>query len=87
MLGYLQLCFGEGARALSAGSFAFMAILTPGVNMYAMAVVMQTVLGWNITLPIWVGEITVIIYVMLGELRSAMTIRSCSLYSSGQVLR
>src|SRR6195952_4902051 len=46
--GYLHLRFGEGARLLSAVSFGFMTILMSGVNMYAMAVVMQTVLGWNI---------------------------------------
>jgi SSS family solute:Na+ symporter len=70
--GYLQLRFGEGARGLSAASFAFMTILMSGVNMYAMAVVMQTVLGWNITFSIWVGAVTVAIYVMLGGLRSAI---------------
>jgi SSS family solute:Na+ symporter len=70
--GYLQLRFGEGARGLSAVSFALMTILMSGVNMYAMAVVMQTVLGWNITFSIWVGAITVGIYVMLGGLRSAI---------------
>ena len=70
--GYLQLRFGEGARAVSAISFGFMTILMSGVNMYAMAVVMQTVLGWNITFSIWVGAITVAIYVMLGGLRSAI---------------
>src|SRR5580658_418444 len=57
--GYLQLRFGEGARALSAISFAVMTILMSGVNMFAMAVVMQTVLGWNITFSIWVGAATV----------------------------
>ncbi len=70
--GYLHLRFGEGARALSAGSFALMTILMSGVNMYAMAVVMQTVLGWNITFSIWVGAGTVALYVMLGGLRSAI---------------
>jgi solute:Na+ symporter, SSS family len=70
--GYLQLRFGEGARGLSAGSFALMTILMSGVNMYAMAVVMQTVLGWNMTFSIWVGAITVAVYVMLGGLRSAI---------------
>lgn len=70
--GYLQLRFGEGARALSAVSFALMTILMSGVNMYAMAVVMQTVLGWNMTFSIWVGAITVAVYVMLGGLRSAI---------------
>src|ERR1700755_1534697 len=70
--GYLHLRFGEGARALSAGSFAIMTILMSGVNMYAMAVVMQTVLGWNLTFSIWVGAGTVALYVMLGGLRSAI---------------
>jgi len=70
--GYLKLRFGEGARCLSAACFAFMTILMSGVNMYAMAVVMQTVLGWNMTFSIWVGAITVAIYVMLGGLRSAI---------------
>ncbi|SDE94428.1 sodium:solute symporter family protein [Terriglobus roseus] len=70
--GYLQLRFGEGARGLAAISFGLMTILMSGVNMYAMAVVMQTVLGWNITFSIWIGAITVAIYVMLGGLRSAI---------------
>src|ERR1700723_3536291 len=70
--GYLQLRFGEGARGLAAVSFGFMTILMSGVNMYAMAVVMQTVLGWNMTVSIWVGAATVAIYVMLGGLRSAI---------------
>jgi SSS family solute:Na+ symporter len=70
--GYLQLRFGEGARALSAISFALMTILMSGVNMYAMAVVMQTVLGWNINFSMLVGAVTVALYVMLGGLRSAI---------------
>ena len=70
--GYLQLRFGEGARGLAAVSFALMTILMSGVNMYAMAVVMQTVLGWNMTFSIWVGAATVALYVMLGGLRSAI---------------
>jgi solute:Na+ symporter, SSS family len=57
--GYLQLRFGEGARALSAISFALMTILMSGVNMYAMALVMRTILGWNISFSIWVGAATV----------------------------
>src|SRR4029077_19890863 len=45
---YLQLRFGEGARGLSAISFGFMTILMSGVNMYAMALVMKVILGWDI---------------------------------------
>ena len=70
--GYLQLRFGEGARGLSAISFGFMTILMSGVNMYAMALVMKVVLGWDINFSIWVGAATVALYVMLGGLRSAI---------------
>src|SRR5438309_5385711 len=70
--GYLQLRYGKAASGRSAVSFGFMTILMSGVNIYAMAVVMQTVLGWNITFSIWVGAITVAVYVMLGGLRSAI---------------
>ncbi|MBS1823071.1 MAG: sodium:solute symporter family protein [Acidobacteria bacterium] len=70
--GYLQLRFGEGSRGLAAISFGLMTILMSGVNMFAMAVVMQTVLGWNITFSIWIGAITVAVYVMMGGLRSAI---------------
>jgi len=37
-----------------------------------MALVMKVVLGWNISFSIWVGAITVAIYVMLGGLKSAI---------------
>src|ERR1043166_5939913 len=46
--GYLKLRYGESSRALAAISFAFMTVLMSGINMYAMAVVMKVVLGWNI---------------------------------------
>lgn len=70
--GYLHLRYGDGARALSAISFAFMTILMSGINMYAMAVVMRVVLGWDLNFSIWVSSITVAIYVALGGLRSAI---------------
>ncbi len=70
--GYLQLRFGEGARALCGVSFAFMTVLMSGVNMYSMALVMKVVLGWDINFSIWVGAVTVAMYVMLGGLRSAI---------------
>jgi SSS family solute:Na+ symporter len=70
--GYLQLRYGEPSRALSAVSFAFMTVLMSGVNMFAMAKVMQIVLGWDINFSIWVSSLTVAIYVTLGGLRSAI---------------
>jgi SSS family solute:Na+ symporter len=70
--GYLALRFGDGTRGLSAICFALMTVLMSGVNMYAMAVVMKVVLGWNLNFSIWVSSITVAIYVALGGLRSAI---------------
>jgi SSS family solute:Na+ symporter len=70
--GYLQLRYGESTRALSAVSFAFMTVLMSGINMYAMALVMKVVLGWNIHFSIWVSSLTVAIYVALGGLFSAI---------------
>lgn len=70
--GYLKLRFGESSRLLAAISFAVMTILMSGINMYAMALVMKVVLGWNIHFSIWVSSITVAVYVALGGLRSAI---------------
>ncbi len=70
--GYLQLRYGEATRALSGVSFAFMTVLMSGINMYAMALVMKVVLGWNIHFSIWVSSLTVAVYVTLGGLYSAI---------------
>ena len=70
--GYLSLRFGRGSQALSSFSFALMTVLMSGINMYAMAVVMRVVLGWDIHFSIWVSSMTVAVYVALGGLRSAI---------------
>src|ERR1700734_241248 len=70
--GYLKLRFGEPTRALSATTFAIMTVLMSGGNMFAMAKVMQIVLGWDLNFSIWVSSLTVAIYVTLGGLRSAI---------------
>jgi SSS family solute:Na+ symporter len=70
--GYLKLRFGEPARALSAVSFGLMTVFMSGINMYAMALVMKVVLGWDIHVSIWISSITVMLYVGLGGLLSAI---------------
>jgi SSS family solute:Na+ symporter len=70
--GYLKLRYGESSRTLAGISFACMTVLVCGVNMFAMAKVMQILLGWNIHLSIWVSSLTVAIYVALGGLLSAV---------------
>ncbi len=70
--GYLQLRYGASTRALSAICFAFMTILMSGVNIFAMAAVMQVVLGWNMNLSIWISSVTMGAYVVLAGLLSAI---------------
>jgi solute:Na+ symporter, SSS family len=70
--GYLKLRFGDGASMLSATSFGFMTVFMSGINMYSMAIVMKVVLGWDIHFSIWVSSLTVLVYVVLGGLLSAI---------------
>src|SRR5690348_7630135 len=70
--GYLRLRYGEGARGVSAVTFALMTVLMSGINMYSMALVMKVVLGWDIHFSIWVSSLTVAVYVFLGGLLSAI---------------
>ena len=70
--GYLKLRYGESARGLAALMFSFMTVLMAGIDMYAMALIMKVVLGWNMHFSIWVSALTVGIYVALGGLFSAI---------------
>src|SRR5690348_7430382 len=70
--GYLDLRFGGEARTVAAVAFALEMILMSGVNMFAMAVVMKVVLGWDINFSIIVSSVAVALYVGLGGLRSAI---------------
>jgi SSS family solute:Na+ symporter len=70
--GYLKLRYGQGASVVAAISFAFMTVLMSGVNMFAMAVVMKVVLGWDLNFSIIVSSLAVAAYVALGGLRSAI---------------
>src|SRR4029077_303612 len=70
--GYLQLRYGPEASALSAITFAVMTVLMSGVNMYAMAVVMEVVLGWNIHFSLITSSFTVGLSVAAGGLFSAI---------------
>jgi len=70
--GYLDLRYGGEARTVAAFAFALEMILMSGVNMFAMAVVMKVVLGWDLNFSIIVSSLAVALYVGLGGLRSAI---------------
>lgn len=70
--GYLKLRYGEGARSVAGISFSFMTVMVSGASMFAMAKILNLLLGWNMNVSIWIASITVAIYVTLGGLLSAV---------------
>src|SRR4051794_2115229 len=69
---YLRLRFGEFAHAWNAGSFAVATVLISGVNLFALALVLHLMLGWSITVAIFVAAAIVLAYITLGGLTSAI---------------
>jgi len=69
---YLKLRFDEKTRGLNAISFATMTIFSSGISMYAMGLLLQTLLGWDFNFSVLVSAVIVLIYIFLGGLTSAI---------------
>ncbi|GAA5079478.1 sodium:solute symporter family protein [Streptomyces similanensis] len=69
---FLLLRFDKGAHLLSSILFAFAAILIAGVNLYALAIVVEALLGWPQWVAIVVAGFFVLAYITLGGLSSAI---------------
>jgi SSS family solute:Na+ symporter len=82
---YLRLRFDEKTRALNAMSFAVMTVFSSGISMYAMAKLIQTLHildapfaalridpSWIFFFGVMSSAIVVLIYILLGGLRSAI---------------
>ncbi|MGB7568536.1 MAG: hypothetical protein WBM07_11800, partial [Chitinivibrionales bacterium] len=69
---YLKLRFNEKTRGFNAFSFAIMTIFASGISMYAMATLMQVLLGWDFNFSIVMSAIIVLAYTFLGGLTSAI---------------
>ena len=69
---YLKLRFDEKTRGLNAILFAVMTILASGISMYALAILMEKVLGWNFHLSLLLSAAIVLGYTYLGGLSSAI---------------
>ena len=70
--GYLKLRFDERIRMLNAISFAVMTLLMSGINLYLMALVFRTILGWDWNVSMWVSAVAIASYITLGGLMSAI---------------
>jgi solute:Na+ symporter, SSS family len=69
---YLKLRFDEKTRALNAILFAVMTVLASGISMYALALLMEKVLGWDFNMSLWLSAAIVLAYTYLGGLSSAI---------------
>ncbi|MGC8823634.1 MAG: sodium:solute symporter family protein [Bacteroidales bacterium] len=69
---YLKLRYDEKTRGLNAILFAVMTILSSGISMYALAILMEKVLGWNFHISLIMSAVIVLAYTYLGGLSSAI---------------
>ena len=69
---YLRLRFNKQTHLFNAVSFAVAAVLIAGVNLYALAIVLEALLGWPLWIAIVVAAALVLAYITLGGLSSAI---------------
>src|SRR5205814_10022990 len=69
---FLKLRFDEKTSALNAILFAVMTVLASGISMYALALLMEKVLGWDFNISLWLSAAIVLAYTYLGGLSSAI---------------
>ncbi len=69
---YLKLRFDEKTRSFNAISFAAMTIFSSGISMYALARLLELLLGWDFHVSLWISALVVLAYIYLGGLTSAI---------------
>jgi SSS family solute:Na+ symporter len=69
---YLKLRFDNRAHALNALTFTVMTVLMSGINMFALAIVFRTMLGWSFHFSVLISAGVVMVYTSLGGLSSSI---------------
>jgi SSS family solute:Na+ symporter len=69
---YLKLRFDEKTRGFNAITFAVMTVFSSGISMYALAKLLELVLGWSFHASVLVSAAIVLAYIFLGGLTSAI---------------
>ena len=69
---YLKLRFDEKTRTLNALSFAVMTVFSSGISMFALAKLLNAILGWDFDLCIFLSSAIVLVYIYTGGLTSAI---------------
>jgi SSS family solute:Na+ symporter len=69
---FLRLRFNNWTHLFNAFSFALAQVLIAGVNLYALALILQALLGWPLWISIIIGAAIVLTYISIGGLSSAI---------------
>ncbi len=69
---YLRRRFNNSTHLFNALTFAVASVLTAGVNLYALAIILQALLGWPLALSVAVSALFVLAYITLGGLAGAI---------------
>ncbi|MFI6071091.1 sodium:solute symporter family protein [Actinoplanes sp. NPDC051343] len=69
---FLRRRFNNSTHLFNAVSFALAQVLIAGVNLYALALILQALLGWPLWLSIVIGAAIVLTYISIGGLSSAI---------------
>lgn len=69
---YLALRFDEKTRGFNAFTFAAMTVFSSGISLYALAMLLKIILGWNFDVSIFAAAGIVLVYTYLGGLTSAV---------------
>ena len=69
---FLKLRFDRNTHAFNAASFAVMMVLVSGISLYAMAVILRSLLGWSFNSSVLVAGAVVLFYVAFGGLTATI---------------
>lgn len=69
---FLKLRFDRRAHMLNALSFLVMTVLMSGINLFALAIVFKTMLGWSFDFSVWISAGVVVTYTLFGGLSSSI---------------
>ena len=69
---YLRRRFNNSTHLFNAITFAVSSVLQAGINLYALSIILQALLGWSLVLSVIISAVFVLIYITLGGLPGAI---------------
>jgi len=69
---YLRRRFNNSTHLFNAITFAVSSVLQAGINLYALSIILQALLGWSLVLSVIISAVFVLIYITLGGLSGAI---------------